>query len=68
LAATFISAAKFFIAHLKSLRSTPAMALGIVGWVCTIGELIDAAPVQVPPSFGRRHEKPGLIAIEEGKL
>jgi hypothetical protein len=33
----------------ESLRSTPAMALGIADRVWTIGNLLDAALVAVPP-------------------
>jgi hypothetical protein len=33
----------------ESLRSTPAMALGIADHVWTIGELIEAALTAVPP-------------------
>jgi hypothetical protein len=43
LAASFISARTFLYRVHESLRSTPAMALGIADHVWSIGELIDAA-------------------------
>jgi hypothetical protein len=47
---------------------TPAMSLGITDHVWSIGELIDSALAQVPPSLGRRHTKPNLSVIDGGKI
>jgi hypothetical protein len=53
----------------ESLRSTPAMALGIADRVCTIGDLLDAAlatqpitPITTAPDRRKR-----FTVIEGGK-
>lgn len=51
----------------EALRQTPAMALGLTDHVWTIGELIDAALANVPPSEGRRRKPVQLTVIEGGR-
>src|SRR5262249_21429772 len=54
----------------ETLRTTPAVALGIADWVWTLGDLLDAAmatqPVQPPkPTPGERRK--AFRVIEGGK-
>lgn len=51
----------------ESLRTTPALALGIADHIWTIGELIDAALAVVGPKDGRRKVRPQLRVIDGGK-
>jgi IS1 family transposase len=67
------AAVSLYVAHYNFCRvheahgnMTPAMSLGIADHVWSLGELIDAALVEVPPSLGRRHKKPTLTVIEGG--
>jgi len=50
-------------ARQPSLRSTPAMALGIFDGVWVIGDRLEAAPAELSPDLGRRHKKPTLAVI-----
>lgn len=67
------AAVGLYVAHYNLCRvheahgKTPAMALGLTDHVWSLGELIDAALVQVPPDLGRRHKKPILTVVEGGK-
>jgi IS1 family transposase len=66
------AAVSLYVAHFnmcrvhEAHRQTPAMALGIADHVWSIGELIDAALMQVSPDLGRRHKKPMLRVIDGG--
>lgn len=68
------AAVSLYVAHYNLCRvheahgnMTPAMSLGIADHVWSLGELIDAALAQVPPSLGRRHKKPSFQVIDGGK-
>lgn len=69
------AAVALYVAHYNFCRvheahgnMTPAMSLGLTDHVWSLGELIDAALVTVPPDLGRRHKKPQLQVIDGGKM
>jgi hypothetical protein len=51
----------------ESLRSTPAMALGLTDHVWSLGELIEKALANMPDTMGRRRKPVKLTVIEGGK-
>ena len=70
----YAAAVALYVAHYNICRvheahgdMTSAMSLGIADHVWSLGELIDAALAQVPPSLVRRHKKPTLSVIDGGK-